>query len=99
MGSTLPLFPTDDGWPYPDATTIDVAADVPDFDALELLGPRAFDTLTPDERTVLFSHFGLQGCEATPMKKLARDFGCTRTEARDLLGRAIDKMRVQLLRE
>ncbi len=99
MGSTLPLFPTDDGWPYPDTTTLDLAADAPDLDALELLGPRAFDVLTPDERTVLFSHFGLYGCDAMPMKVLARELGCTRTEARDILGAAIDKMRVQLLRE
>jgi DNA-directed RNA polymerase sigma subunit (sigma70/sigma32) len=99
MSSTLPLFPTDDGWPYPDVTALDAEADVPDLDALELLGPHAFDALTPDERTVLFSHFGLQGRDALPMKRLARDLGCTRAEARDILGTAIDKMRVQLLRE
>lgn len=99
MSSTLPLHPTDDGWPYPDVAGIDLVADAPDFDALELLGPRAFDSLTPTERDALFSHFGLCGHDALPMKQLAPALGCTRAEAAALVGRAIDKMRVQLLHE
>ena len=36
--TTLPLFPTDDGWPYPDTVDAwdDVDDDEPDLDALEL---------------------------------------------------------------
>ena len=78
MGSTLPLFPTDDGWPYPDATGLDVAADSPDLDALEFLGPRAYDVLTASEREALFLHFGLRGNDALPMKELGPALGCTR---------------------
>jgi len=99
MNSTLPLFPSDDGWPYPDATGFELVADTPDFDALELLGPRAYVTLTDTERDALFWHFGLQGHAALPMKDLAVALGCTRTEARDLVGSAIDKVRVHLLVE
>ena len=99
MSSTLPLFPTDDGWPYPDATGVDLVADVPDLDALELLGPHSFDALTSEERDALFSHFGLRGRHALSMKQLAPALGCTRAEARALLGSAIDKVRVQLMRE
>jgi hypothetical protein len=99
MSSTLPLHPTDDGWPYPDASGFDMVADAPDFDALELFGPHAFDTLTPIERDALFCHFGLQGHDALPMKQLAPALGCTRAEAAALIGTAIDKMRVQLLSE
>ena len=99
MSSTLPLHPTDDGWPYPDASGLDMAADAPDFDALELLGPHAFDGLTRPERDELFSHFGLYGHDALSMKQLAPALGCTRAEAAALVGSAIDKMRVQLLRE
>ena len=99
MSSTLPLFPTDDGWPYPDVTGTDLVADAPDLDALELFGPHTFDTLTPAERDALFAHFGLQGRDALSMKQLAPALGCTRAEARALLGSAIDKMRVQLMRE
>ncbi len=96
MSSTLPLFPSDDGWPYPDATGLDGPADVPDLDALELLGPHAFDDLSGAEHDALFWHFGLEGCEPLSMKDLAPRLGCTRSEARDLLGRAIDKMRIRL---
>jgi DNA-directed RNA polymerase specialized sigma24 family protein len=99
MGSTLPLFPSDDGWPYPDAGGADLVADAPDLDALELLGPHAFEELTRPEREALFRHFGLHGYDALSMKKLAPALGCTRAEARALLGSAIDKVRVHLMRE
>jgi len=99
MSSTLPLFPTDDGWPYPDTTAAEFVADAPDLDALEMLGPHAFDTLTAEERDALFTHFGLQGRDPLPMKLLAPALGITRAEAAALIGSAVDKMRVQLLRE
>jgi hypothetical protein len=99
MSSTLPLHPTDDGWPYPDAAGLDMVADVHDFDALELFGPHAFDSLTTAEREALFSHFGLDGHRALSMKRLAPALGCTRAEAAALVGSAIHKMRVELLRE
>jgi DNA-directed RNA polymerase sigma subunit (sigma70/sigma32) len=97
--STLPLFPSDDGWPYPDlSTALDPAADADDFDALELIGPHAFDGLTPGERDALFLHFGLQGHDPHSMKALGPAIGCTRAEARQLLGSAIDKLRVEFNR-
>jgi len=99
MRSTLPLFPTDDGWPYPDVTRRELAADTPDFDALELLGPHAYDTLTAQERAAVLFRFGLEGNVARSMKELAPLLGCSRAEAGIVVGRAIDKMRVQLLRE
>jgi DNA-directed RNA polymerase sigma subunit (sigma70/sigma32) len=91
------LFPSDDGWPYPDlGAALDPAADADDFDALELLGPHAFDRLTTGERDALFLHFGLEGRDPHSMKTLGPALGCSRTEARQLLGRAIDKLRVEL---
>jgi DNA-directed RNA polymerase sigma subunit (sigma70/sigma32) len=99
MSSTLPLFPTDDGWPYPDLGRFDPPADEPDVDALEMLGPHAFDNLEFAEREALFAHFGLQGRAPLSMKQLAPALGCTRAEARTLLGTAIDKLRVQLAAE
>jgi DNA-directed RNA polymerase sigma subunit (sigma70/sigma32) len=99
MRSTLPLFPTDDGWPYPDSTRAELVADAPDLDALELLGPHAYDTLTAEERAALCFRFGLEGSRAHSMKALAPVLGCTRAEAGMVLGRAIDKMRIQLLSE
>jgi DNA-directed RNA polymerase sigma subunit (sigma70/sigma32) len=99
MRSTLPLFPSDDGWPYPDATEIELVADVPDLDALEMLGPHSFDTLTAQERAALAFRFGLNGSNAYSMKELAPMLGCTRAQAGLVLGTAIDKVRTQLLRD
>ncbi|HWS44921.1 MAG TPA: hypothetical protein VN636_03600 [Acidimicrobiia bacterium] len=99
MSSTLPLFPTDDGWPYPDVVGTELVADAPDLDALEMLGPHSFDGLTTAEHDALFLHFGLGGGDALSMKELAPTLGCTRAEAALVLGAAIDKVRTQLLRE
>ncbi len=115
--STFPLFPTDDGWPYPDrdgglgvdgqGLEADVAAITPrrfdessdddvDLDAIELrAGGHAFDSLTPEEYLVLSRRFGLAGPPCS-MKVIARDLGCSHADARDVLGRAIDKMRTRL---
>jgi DNA-directed RNA polymerase sigma subunit (sigma70/sigma32) len=97
--STLPLFPTDEGWPYPDVVGLDLVADEePDLDALELRADRhAFDGLTLLEREALFSHFGLQGHHPLSMKELGPALGCSRSEARTLLGTAIDKVRTRLM--
>jgi DNA-directed RNA polymerase sigma subunit (sigma70/sigma32) len=100
--STFPLFPTDDGWPYPDGATVmmsgvePVADDEIDLDALELRAdPHAFDALSPIEYEALVRRFGLDG-QPESMKELCRDLGCTHAEAREVLGRAIDKMRTRL---
>jgi DNA-directed RNA polymerase sigma subunit (sigma70/sigma32) len=97
--STLPLFPTDEGWPYPDVVGFDlVDDDEPDLDALELRAdPHAFDGLTLLEREALFSHFGLQGRYPLSMKELGPALGCSRSQARALLGTAIDKVRTRLM--
>jgi DNA-directed RNA polymerase sigma subunit (sigma70/sigma32) len=97
--STLPLFPTDDGWPYPDVPESAFAVDdEPDLDALELRAdPHAFDSLTLQERQALFAHFGLRGHTALTMKELGPALGCSRSEARALLGIAIDKVRTRLM--
>jgi DNA-directed RNA polymerase sigma subunit (sigma70/sigma32) len=103
MGSvartTLPLFPTDDGWPYPDGPNgLDIVDDTePDLDALELQADKhAFDTLTPAERDAVMWRFGLDGGTPLSLKDLGPKLGCTRTEARDLLGAGIDKLRTRL---
>jgi DNA-directed RNA polymerase sigma subunit (sigma70/sigma32) len=98
--STYPLFPTDDGWPYPDGTLAEaiepVADDDIDLDALELRAdPHAFANLTPEEHEVLFRRFGLRG-PALSMKELSRSMGCSHADARECLGRAIEKMRARL---
>ena len=101
--STLPLFPTDDGWPYPDSDgakrSMLVATEMEDpvdLDDLELRADsHVYDGLTDMERTALFMHFGMR-CAPVGMKELGPALGCTRAEARAALGAAIAKMRTRL---
>jgi DNA-directed RNA polymerase specialized sigma24 family protein len=101
MRSTYPLFPTDDGWPYPDADaderltlqgyTVD---DDIDLDALELVADvHAFDGLTTRERDALDRRFW----QGESMKDLARSLGCSHAEAAAVLGQAVDKVRTRIL--
>ena len=54
MSPTLPLFPTDDGWPYPDAALEPAVDDDIDLDALELrFDPHAYSDLTELEYFVV----------------------------------------------
>ncbi len=96
--SSLPLFPSDDGWPYPDtAGRADPVADDPiDLDALELRVDRhAFADLTEWERFAVVHRYGLDGPPYT-MKELAHELDCSHAEARDLIGAALDKLRHRL---
>jgi hypothetical protein len=96
MHSTFPLFPTDDGWPYPDGWREESSDDDIDLDALELRAdPHAFDALTAAEYTVLQNRFGFSG-PACSMKDIARDLGCSHAAAAEILGSAIDKVRTRL---
>ena len=109
--SSLPLYPTDDGWPYPDGPHLDgpgseragapwatepTADDDVDLDALELrLDPHAFGSLTELEYFAVNHRYGLE-CDPCSMKELARAMGCTHAEAAVVLGSAIDKLRTRL---
>jgi DNA-directed RNA polymerase sigma subunit (sigma70/sigma32) len=95
--STVPLFPTDDGWPYPDAARFEpVVDDAIDLDALELrYDPHAYSDLTELEHFVVAHRYGLDGPPRT-MKELARELGCSHAEARDVLGCALVKLRARL---
>jgi DNA-directed RNA polymerase specialized sigma24 family protein len=98
--STYPLFPTDEGWPYPDsdgdpalaAAGFAVDDDV-DLDALQLVAnAHAFDGLSAAERDALDRRFW----QGQSMKELARSLGCTHAEAAVVLGHAVDKVRIRL---
>jgi DNA-directed RNA polymerase sigma subunit (sigma70/sigma32) len=96
--SSFPVFPSDDGWPYPDLPGgVDPAVDEEvDLDALELRAdPHAFECLTQAEYDLVARRYGLHGPPAS-MKELSHDLGWSRTETREVLGRAIDKLRVRL---
>jgi len=95
--STLPLFPSDDGWPYPDAVGPELESDDDiDLDALELrCDPHVFADLTELEHYVVTHRYGLS-CEACSMKELALSLDCSHAEAAAVLGAAIDKLRTKL---
>ena len=95
--STLPLFPTDDGWPYPDAAAWEPLVDAEvDLDELELRVDRnVYSDLTELEYFAVSHRYGLTGSPCS-MKDLARELGCTHREARDVLGGALSKLRHRL---
>lgn len=86
----------EDGWPYPDAPGEPEGDDGIDLDLFELRGDRVFAGLSASEQQVLFSRFGLAGRSPQSMKQLALGLSLTHSETRDLLGRAIDKVRFRL---
>ncbi|MCZ7525133.1 MAG: hypothetical protein M5U14_01305 [Acidimicrobiia bacterium] len=97
--STPPLFPTDDGWPYPDDLVEPVGDGDVDLDLLELRAhPHAFDDLTPRELDVLTRRFGLAGPPVS-VRALSHELGCTRAETRRLLTQALDKLRIRFASE
>jgi hypothetical protein len=110
--SSLPLFPTDDGWPYPDAAFSEfgssalganepAADDDVDLDLLELqVDPHAYADLTELEYFAVSWRYGVgKGGLPHSMKNLASELGCNHAEARDVLGGALDKLRRRLRTE
>ena len=95
---SLPLFPTDDGWPYPDVLGAELAADDDvDLDLLELRAdPHVYEDLTEIEYFAVSWRYGLAGSEHS-MKNLAAELGCNHAEARAVLGGALDKLRQRLI--
>lgn len=107
--TSLPLFPTDDGWPYPDGAFSEFGAsalgarepttdDEVDLDLLELRAdPHAYADLTEMEYFAVSWRYGV-GKDGHPhsMKDLAAELGCNHAEAREVLGGALDKLRQRL---
>jgi DNA-directed RNA polymerase sigma subunit (sigma70/sigma32) len=95
--STLPLQPSDDGWPYPDPVQEVASDDEVDLDVLELQADRhLWDTLTASEREAVLRRFGLFDGRARSMKELAHELSITHVQARDLLDAGLDKIRHRL---
>ncbi len=95
------LWPTDDGWPYPDQEAGLVGrhewteAD-DDLLNLQLAPPHLFDDLDPLERHVVTSRFGLGGAPVRTMKQLREELGVPRDELKLVLGSALGKLRTHL---
>jgi DNA-directed RNA polymerase sigma subunit (sigma70/sigma32) len=92
------LWPSDDGWPYPDPPPErepDVEIDE-DLIALRARAAGLLAGLDPLERTVLTARFGLDGTPERSMKQLRADLGLSRDELRAALGSGLTKLRAQL---
>lgn len=89
--STLPLFATDDGWPYRDGDVGPADDGEPDLDAMELRRPGAFDSLTPAELTALGGRFGF-GRTRCSIGTLAAELDCSPAEASATVDRAVAKI-------
>lgn len=93
------LWPSEDGWPYPDtaAEQVDVDAGVDDDALLLKTSPtHLFDMLDPLERQVVTSHYGLDGKPPRSMKELHTDLGMSRAEVREALAGGLAKLRLHL---
>jgi len=94
-------WPSDDGWPYPDA---DVDIDLTDLEAdldedlvsLHAMAPHLLDRLSPLERDVIVGRFGLDGAAPRTMKELQHDLHAPRSLLRMALGDGLAKLRIQL---
>ena len=90
----------DESWPYADVEDEQAADEEVDLDVLELrVDPRAYLGLDPDEREVLFLRFGLGDGRPRSMKEIARALEITHSQARELLGAAIEKVRTRVALE
>lgn len=93
------IWPSEDGWPYPDTDgeQIDFAAESDD-DLLSLTAPHQhlFDDLDPLERRVITEHYGLGGVTPRSMRELHGELGMSRADLRDVLGSGLNKLRTHL---
>lgn len=93
------FWQTEDGWPYADSI-----GETPDLDAetdedllsLRLAAGHALDTLSPLEREVVTSSFGLEGHRICTMQQLGEQLGLATVDLRDALGSGLAKLRVSL---
>ena len=93
------LWPSEDGWPYPDddAELIDPADDIDeDLVSMRALSDRVLDDLEPLEQLLIGARFGVGGHEIRSMKQLHADTGLSRADLRASLGSGLTKLRTQL---
>ena len=93
------LWPSEDGWPYPDqeGELIDFDNELDDDTlSLRVAPAHVLDGLEPLERQVIASRFGLLGEPVRSMKQLHADLGLPRADLRDALGSGLSKLRTRL---
>ena len=97
------LWPSEDGWPYPDPEARDVTelADTDEIDdellSLRIPAPHLFDDLDPTERAVVTGRFGLDGTRVRTLNQLHAELGLPRAQIRGALESGLAKLRTQLI--
>jgi DNA-directed RNA polymerase sigma subunit (sigma70/sigma32) len=93
------MWPSEDGWPYPDgdAELVDPAAS-PDDDLLSLrtAARRMIGSLDAAERQVITARFGLDGRGARSFEQIQATTGLPPARALDVMGSGLAKLRRQL---
>ena len=93
------VWPSDEGWPYPDAEgeTADPFETAADDEVLGLrASPHLLDHLDPLERQVIAARYGLDGAPARTMKQLHAELNIPREQLREVLGAGLAKLRDEL---
>jgi DNA-directed RNA polymerase sigma subunit (sigma70/sigma32) len=93
------VWPSEDGWPYPDSDREAVPVDDGlDDDVLSLRAApaRMFAELDPLERQVIEARYGLNGQPGRSMKQLQNELGVPRADLRQALGSGLSKLRARL---
>lgn len=93
------VWPSEDGWPYPDTARewIDPDTAGDDDDLLSVrVDTRLLDALDPLERRVLAARFGLEGRDVRSVDELHDDLGLTTADVETLLASGLTKLRDRL---
>jgi DNA-directed RNA polymerase sigma subunit (sigma70/sigma32) len=93
------VWPSEDGWPYPDtaAEWADPETASDDDDLLSVrFDRRLLDDLDPLERHVLAARFGLDGRVARSLGELHDDLGMSAADVELLLASGLTKLRTRL---
>ncbi|HET9443110.1 MAG TPA: hypothetical protein VFO65_07285 [Acidimicrobiales bacterium] len=91
-------WPTEDGWPYPDALgdLVDIEGGADDDLISISADSHLLDSLDPLERAVVLGRFGLNGHAVRTMKQLHADLGVPRNDLKLALGSGLAKLRAHL---
>lgn len=94
------VWPSEDGWPYPDADVgwADEVVDEQDDDLLSLRATpgRLLNGLNSVERQVITARFGLDGRGTRSFEQIQVTTGLRPSEALEAMGSGLAKLRTQL---
>lgn len=94
------VWPSEDGWPYPDveADLADptVAAEDDDRLCFQISGRRVLGGLNPVERQVITARFGLDGRGIRSFEQIHAAMGVSPAQAADAMGSGLAKLRRSL---